>query len=207
MTHAAHTHATAEAALEVADPARDPLPTPIPTSVEVKLSDGRLATVKRRAPRAALKGKIALAKLLGPTLARVVGGGIDVGGKRVEALTLIALASKKGRERAAAEGLDVEKLYAVARAHLPTLLFEALAEVDPEQLDGVIDYYLVGACVVQVKTKGPDGADVLGYTPVLNPDQIDTLLSDDLDLGRLLLEAVTLGLRPFGAGASSSPSS
>jgi len=194
-------HPNPEAAVESLDPARSPLPTPLPTSEFVSLTDGRLAIVKRRPPRAALKGKVALAKLVGPTIGRVLVGGIDVNGKRVEALQLLSLASAKGRALAAAEGLDVAVLAEVARRSLPQLLMEALAEIDPDGLDALIEYYLVNACAVQAR------GEVESYIPISSAEQFDELLADDRDLGKLLIHAVTMGLRPFGVASSSPPSS
>jgi hypothetical protein len=197
---------TAGAAVDELDPARVPLPAKpaLPTEVWVALTDGRMALVKRRAPRAALKGKVALAKAVGPTIGRILVGGIDVGGQRIEALTLLSLATAKGRAQAAAEGLDVAAIYTVARRSLPQLLMEAIADVDPEGLDPLIEYYLVGATAVAAIR--PEGAPE-SYVKIDDAEQLDKLLPDDRDLAKLLFEAITMGLRPFGVGSSSPPSS
>lgn len=196
---AAHTREDASRALE---PGRSPLPPRLPASGDVELASGRRATVKRRAPRAALKAKVALATAIGPTFARLLLGGVDVeladgARKRFEALDLLALATAAGRQAAAADGLDVAQLGAIVRRDLPGVLLGALAELDPDALDPVIEHYLVGAVVVEARGSTPEAPS---YVPILDAAQLDELLDSDLDLGRLIVEAVTLGLAPFGVG-------
>lgn len=194
--------------LDLVDPDRAPLPATLAISATVPIGDGRHAQVKRRPPRQALKGKVALAKFLGPTVARLIIGGVDINGTRIEALTLLSLLTKKGREAAEAEGIDVDAFVAAARRALPQLILDAISgETDPEQLEDLYEYYLYGATVVEVRNAAESDKPPVTWTRIDNGQQLDELLPSDIALGRLLYEAIALGLAPFGVGSTPPPSS
>lgn len=184
------------AALDELDGGRSPLPPRHPTQTEIDLGHGYKAAIKRRPPRAALKAKAALAKVIGPTFGRLLLAGVTLDGRHYDALAIFKVfRSSTYAEELATDGVDVNRVRSAAKANLVPILIEALAELEPEALDDLIEYQLVGACAVWTGET---------WVPIRSGEQLDQHLPHDMALGAMLVEAIKMGFAPF-VGPSSPP--
>jgi len=188
MTQQSPTQAATEAETHAA-PNRAPMASEIPRTFTKQLGDVTIA-VNRLSPRRGLKAVAALAKFVGPTLAPLFVQGVEVNGQHMTGSQLAGVIWTLGKASKTNPKAKA-KLQGLLDDLLP-MIGDTLAGLEPDQLDDLIDRFLVGASAIQLPGSGA--------VPIITGEQIDALVPDPITLAGMLRFAIGANLRPFGVG-------